>query len=62
MYVTKQYENYDLTLDLKTYGHILFDMPSSKFCPDFIDLRYFRYIGSKVEKKRLFCNIKPSCC
>ena len=41
---------YDLTLDLKTCGHISFDMLSSNLRPDYMDLRYLIYIDSKVEK------------
>ena len=36
---------------LKICGHVSFEMLSSNFCPDFIDLRYLRYIDSKVKEK-----------
>ena len=48
MYVTEKYGKYDLTLDLKTCGHLLFEMPGLEFC---LDCRYLIYIDSKVEKK-----------
>ena len=60
-YATKKYEKYDPTSDLKTCGHISFEMLSPKFHPDCRYLRYLRYIYLKVEKK-MSCKIKPSCC
>ena len=42
---------YDLTRDMKTCCHISFEMLSSDLRPDCRDLRYLRYIDSKVEKK-----------
>ena len=41
---------YDPASYLKACGHILFEMLSSNLRPDWIDLRYLRYIDSEVEK------------
>ena len=41
---------YDPTLDMKTCGHILFEILSSNFCRSCRDLRYLRYVNFKVEK------------
>ena len=43
-------EIYYPTSDLKTCGHISFEIISSNLRPDCIDLVYLRYIYSKVEK------------
>ena len=58
-YVTKKYGNYDLTSDLKTCGHISFDILGSIFCLGCRYLRYLkclRYIDLKVEKKTVVQN------
>ena len=41
---------HDPTSDLKTCGHISFEMLSSNLHPDCRDLRYLIYSDSKVEK------------
>ena len=50
MCVTKNMKIYDPTLDLKTCGHISFDIISSNLRTDCKYLIYLRYIDSKVEK------------
>ena len=41
----KKHENYDPTSNLKTCGHILFDILGSNFVPYW---RYFRYLYSNI--------------
>ena len=43
--VTKKHGKYDPTSDLKTYGHIIFDILGSNFGPD---CRYLRSMDSSV--------------
>ena len=49
----QKYEKYGPTSDLKTCGHILFEMLSPNFCLDYIYLIYFIYIYSKVDILKL---------
>ena len=43
---------YDPTSDLKTCGHISFDMLSSNLLQNCRGLRYLRYIYSNIDKNK----------
>ena len=53
----KKHGKHDPTSDLKTCGHISFEMISSNFSLDCIDLIYLRYMDLKVNFLKLSCKI-----